>query len=91
MSEFNKEEFLEEIHSFASWVKTGDDLMKYCRHIKYRMLQGQAIERWYQKNFKLTDEQCYELNKLVCEFDHSYGNHTSEFQPFNECFNVGQT
>lgn len=86
MSDFDKEQFLEEIHSFGSWVKSGDDLMKYCRHIKYRMLQSQAVDKWYQDNIKLTEEQHGQISKIVCDYNHAYENHNSKFQPFNEAF-----
>jgi len=86
-NEFDKEEFLRQIHTIPSWVKNGDDLLKFCKHIQYRLLQTQAIDRWYQRNCKITDEQSAEVNEIYLNYNRAYENDKSKFQPFDEIFN----
>jgi hypothetical protein len=37
----NKENFHDEINSVPNWIKSEDDLKKYCRHLKYRLKQSE--------------------------------------------------
>ena len=90
MSDFNKEEFLEDIHSFGPWVKTPDDLLKFLKHIQYRLFQSQEMVRWYSSKAKLSPEEQMEILKISKQYDDAYGNDTSEFQSFDEIFNKGK-
>lgn len=84
---FDKEGFLKEIHSFPRWVKNGDDLLKFCTHIHYRLLQEKAINAWYQDNMgKVSDEKFMEVNQIQHDYDEAYSNDKSEFLPFSEIF-----
>jgi hypothetical protein len=81
---FDKEEFLKAIHTIPHWVKNGDNLLTFCKHLQYRLLQEKALNRWYQDNFKLDDDQSLEMYKILGEFDKAYNNDLSKFQPFSE-------
>ena len=39
MNEEEKEKFLEQIHSLPYWIQSPEDLMKFSRHILYRLYQ----------------------------------------------------
>jgi len=84
---FDKEEFLKDIHTIPSWVKNADDLLKFCKHLHYRLLQQQAICAWYQEQIILNDDMHYEVNKIQCKYDRAYNNDKSEFLPAKEIFN----
>lgn len=84
---FDNEEFLREIHTVPSWVKNGDDLLKFCRHIMYRLLKEKAVNIWYQKNTKLEDDQYLQVLKIQIAYDDVYNNNVSQFQPFEQIFN----
>ena len=83
-NKFDKEEFLKTIHIIPNWVKNGDDLLKFCIYLHYRLLQQKAINDWYQKNVVINDEQDYAINQIYCDHDQTYNNDLSKFQPFNE-------
>lgn len=87
MTEFDKEQFLQDIHTIPSWVKNGDDLLNFCKHIQYRLFQYQSIARWYGRNTSLTDEKDMELNNLIHQYNEAYQNDISQFQPFSKMFN----
>jgi len=83
---FDKKKFLKDIHSIPHWVQNGDDLLKFCKHLQYRLLQANAINSWYEKNMDMGDDDHIEVNRLHCAYDDAYNNDVSEFQPFNEIF-----
>ena len=85
---FDKEEFLIEIHTIPSWVKSGDDLMKFCKHLHYRLIQAKSVNSWYEKNIELTEEGELELLNIICDYDKTYNQDSSQFQPFSEIFTV---
>ncbi len=86
-NEFDKEKFLDSLYGIPYWVKTGDDLLIFLRHIQYRLLQGQAVELWYRRNFKLTDDQIHEIYKIMGYYDDAYNNSGSgEWEPFKDIF-----
>ena len=72
MNEEQKEEFLKSICSIADWVKTPDDLLKYCIHIKYRFQQALEKIDFYQKKSKLSDDEIHELQDLHSACDDAY-------------------
>lgn len=69
---FDKEKFLKTINSIPHWVKTSEDLMTFCTHIQYRLLQCQAISSWMSRELNLNDDQIHELNKIHVEYDNAY-------------------
>lgn len=85
-TEFDKEKFLSDIHSIPHWVKNGDDLLTFCKHIQYRLFQYQNTVWWYRTNTHLNDEKITEVNNLMDQYDKAYQNDTSKFLPFSELF-----
>jgi hypothetical protein len=83
---FDKEKFLKEIHTIPYWVKNGDDLLKFCKHLQYRLLQATAKNSWYEKNLDLNDDDHIEVNRLYRAYEDVYNNDASEFQPFEQIF-----
>ena len=84
---FEKQEFLRQIHTIPSWVKNGDDLLKFCKHLNYRLLQEKAINSWYHANFgALSLQKFEEVSQIQFDYDDAYNNDVSKFQPFSEIF-----
>jgi hypothetical protein len=84
-NDFDKEEFLESIHRIPHWVRNGDDLLKFCKHLQYRLFQEKAVNRWYQDNMeKVSEEKYLEVNKIQSDYDKAYNNDLSKFQSFSE-------
>lgn len=83
---FDKEKFLTEIHSFPYWVKDELSLMKYCKHLKYRMIQQEEEKNFYKEQCikHLTDDKILEINNSLKQYDDAYNNHKSEFMRFSE-------
>lgn len=81
-----KEEFLREIHTLPCWVKNGDDLLKFCKHIQYRLLQAKAINQWCQNNLDMQDEDLDEILKIQKAYDDAYNQDVSKFQSFEQIF-----
>lgn len=82
----DKEEFLAAIHQIPYWVKGGDDLLKFCKHIQYRLFQAQDVLHWYHMNAKISDDQIHEVNEIHRKYDNWKNNDTSEFPPFWKVF-----
>lgn len=87
-NKFNKEEFLKDIHSIPYWVETGEDLLKFCKHLQYRLHQNKVIDLWYRINIKLTNDQKIEIYKIIEDCDEAYNNYTRELQSFKDSFRM---
>lgn len=85
--DFDKEQFLKNISTIPSWVTNGDDLLKFCKHIQYRLLQAQAVNLWYREQFALNATQSAEVLEIRKRYDESYDEDKSNFKPFQEIFN----
>ncbi len=70
--EFDKEDFLEDISCFPQWIKNVDDLVIYCTHIKYRMLQSKNKLQKYEDMFTLSEIQSKEIYSDWYKFDEAY-------------------
>ena len=90
MENFDKEEFLQSINSFPMWVKDGDDLMRYCKHLKYRLLQSMAKNSLYSERLTLyreiTDEEFMETSEFLDAYNKAYSNDKTVVVPFKELF-----
>ena len=83
---FDKENFILSISTFPTWIKTGDDLMTYCKHLNYRLMQSKEINRWYEKRINLIDNEVSEINQIHTKYDDAYNNDVSKLKPFKESF-----
>lgn len=83
---FDEESFLSTIHTIPLWVKNGDDLLRFCKHIQYRLLQSKDMLFWYQMNFKLNEDQSNIVGNIYLDYEKAYNNDKSEFIKFSEMF-----
>lgn len=72
--EDRKLSFLNDLNNFPEWVRSKEDIITYCKHIKYRMLQSKAK---LNRIFELVDLGAVvhdELIKIQLEIDEFYKN-----------------
>ena len=65
--DFDKEAYLDEIWSWASWIKTMKDCRVYHAHIMFRMLQKEILE---SKKWEIAHCQIYKYLQDVFENDY---------------------
>jgi len=70
--EFNSEEFLDRIATFPSWIVTPDDLMKFCRHIQYRMYQWKATVDFIHANVQMPQSFVEAMEEMQLAYDDAY-------------------
>ena len=87
MERLDKEDFIERISTFPPWVKNGDDLMKYAKHLAFRLHQSMVALRVYSTNCSLTDDQQKQFDVLYNDHELAYSEDTSEMAPFSEFTN----
>lgn len=91
MNDNEIEEFIREISSIPEWVESGNDLLKYCRHIKYRLIQANKALEYFASHSKWTGEQSAEINQIMLSYDHAYNKDNSEFIDFANFINRKNT
>lgn len=89
MNEEEKEKFLEQIHSLPYWIESPEDLMKFSRHILYRLYQTTAELKFVRGKCALTDDDRLELSKLSLSYDDAYGER-QEMVSFEEVVEINK-
>jgi hypothetical protein len=82
---FDKDQFLKEVNGFPSWIKTPDDLMNYCRHLKYRLFQKTHCFSHLTFSLEIPGDIACQNYDLANQYDKAFLD-SGELQTFHEAF-----